>query len=349
MPVGPRQRPAEMKPPARRAGQSVLAGDVGGTKTVLALYAPDAAGSPCTLRRRRFTSLDYQGLAAMVDDFLEAGDDVAAAAFGLAGPVRDERCHTTNLAWVIDAAEVARETGIPRVSLLNDFCAAALGIGSLGTDDVAILQQGEVDDAGPVAILGAGTGLGEALLVRTSAGPHAVASQGGHVDFAPRNELEMRLLAFLLKRYATVSVERVVSGLGLENIYEFLVTEGLAEANPEIEAAIQQGDAGSVIGSEALRGGDRACVQAVDLFVSLYGAEAGNLALKALASGGVYLAGGIAPKLLDKLRQGPFLESFLAKGRMRPVLERFPVIVVLNQDVGLLGARARALGLPGTP
>jgi glucokinase len=319
----------------------VLAGDVGGTKTVVAVFEGDRE-----VRSARFESTAFAGLSEVVRAFLAEEPGAAPperAAFGIAGPVAGDRVRTTNLPWEIDARALERELGIERVALVNDFTAVALGIASLGPSQVAVLRDPPLDPNGPVAILGAGTGLGEAILVPTDRGPRVIATEGGHTDFAPRDELEIGLLRFLLERHERVSVERVVSGMGIAAIYEFVVSRRVAPEDPKTRRRIEEGDAGAVIGELALLGKDPACVRTVDMFLSLYGAEAGNLALKTLPAGGLYVAGGIAPKLLPLLQKGAFVEAFLAKGRMRGVLEKIPVRVVLEPKVGLLGARNAAL------
>lgn len=323
----------------------LLAGDVGGTKTLLALFE-ERNGVFTELRRERFESAAYAGLAQMVRAMMGAETETLdRAAFGIAGPVVDDTSKTTNLPWHIDARAMEKELEIERICLLNDFQAVALGVPSLQPADLVVLQEGEVDPQGPIAILGAGTGLGEAVVVPTADRLRVLPSEGGHTDFSPRDEVEIDLLRFLMARHGRVSVERVVSGQGLVGIYEFLTHTQLEKESPEIRQRMEQGDPGAVIGSTALDGGDAACVRAVRMFVSLYGAEAGNLALKVLPTGGLYVGGGIAPKLLPFMKSPEFLESFLAKGRMRPLLERMRVSIILDAHVGLYGARNVAFKL----
>ena len=319
----------------------LLAGDVGGTKTLLALYEKDDT-SVREVRSARYESASFHGVGPMARLFLGADVRVDRAAFGVAGPVVNDHCEATNLPWKIDARVLERDLGIPRVRLLNDFHAVALGIGALSAGDLEILQDGPVDPLGPVAIIGAGTGLGEAIVIPTRTGPRVLPSEGGHCDLAARNELEIELLRFLLRRHARVSYERIVSGPGLVTAYEFLTSSGHAPETPAIRDEMGQNDPGAVIGGHALAGDDEACVKAVELWLSLYGAEAGNLALKVLPTGGLYVAGGIAPKLIAKMHDGTFLRAFLAKGRMTPLLERTRVSVVTNTRVGLIGARVAA-------
>ncbi len=323
----------------------LLAGDVGGTKTLLALYE-ERDGAFREVRRARFDSPSFAGLGQMVRSML--GDETASvdrAAFGIAGPIVDDTSKTTNLPWHLDARALEAELGIERIRLLNDFQAVALGVPSLGPSDVVVLQDGEVEATGPVAILGAGTGLGEAFVVPLGGELRVLPSEGGHADFSPRDEVEIDLLRFLMARHGRVSVERVVSGQGIVAIYDFLVSTGLEEESPAIRSRMTEEDPAAVIGTTALEAGDRACERTARMFTSLYGAEAGNLALKVLPTGGLYVAGGIAPKLLPLLRRGDFLEGFLSKGRMRALLERIHVSVITDPNVGLYGARNVALRL----
>ncbi len=327
----------------------VLAADVGGTKTLLSLHDVDDDGFHRELRSARFTSREHAGFAALARIFL--ADDLASvthAGIGVAGPVDVdasgcESVRTTNLAWHLDARALEEALGLERVRLVNDFHAVALGIPRLPADDFEVLQEGAVDPDGPLAILGAGTGLGEAVVLPVAGHWRVIASEGGHCDFAPRNEVEIALLRHLLTRHARVSYERIVSGPGLHNVYEFVVAAGLAAERADTRAQLEAGDPAAVIGARALAGDDDACVRAVALFLDVYGAEAGNLALKVLPRGGLYVAGGIAPRLLPKLREGGFLAAFSAKGRMSPLLAATRVSVVTNPRVGLVGALHAAL------
>lgn len=327
----------------------VLTGDIGGTKTSLAIYTV-GEGHPRRLRSSKYPSKDAPGLLPLVEKFLAEGDaderaTLAAAGFAVAGPVVDGRCKTTNLPWELDAAELGAQLKLP-VALINDFHGAALGVTALEDDQLEWLQTGEREPDGVVAVLGAGTGLGEAILVPTSAGPRVIASEGGHADFAPRDELEIDLLRFLLTRHKRVSYERVLSGRGLAAVYEFLIARGHFSELLTTRARLDAEDHGSVVGQLGVAGDDPACVRAVELFCGLYGAEAGNLALKALPRGGVFLAGGIAGKLLPRLRAG-FMPGFLAKGRMSPLLAGFAVAVVLEPEVAHRGAALAAAALRG--
>lgn len=295
----------------------VIAGDVGGTKTLLRRV--DESGA--TVDEARFDSAAY----ATFDDLLRAFDtrDVDAACFAVAGPVFAGRAEVTNLGWDMDESALARAFAIPRVSLINDFYAVALGVPLLGENDLLSLQKGERDRNAPIGILGAGTGLGEALLVHGQVVP----TEGGHQDFAPQDEEQARLFLELHRRHGHVSWERVVSGMGLTNIHTFLGGAALTPA--EI--------------AERAEAGDPRARHTFEIFVDAYGSEAGNLALRVLARGGIFLAGGVAAKNREWFTDGRFLEAFLRKGRFRDLLATMPVDLIVNQEVGLMGAVARAL------
>ena len=324
----------------------ILAGDVGGTKTALALCEVGPDG-PRAVREAVFASPDHPGLLPVLHEFL-AGEPIAAACFGVAGPVAANRASTPNLAWVVDGAEIAERTGISRVELVNDLVAMGEGIPALDAGQLATLQAGEADRAGGAALVAAGTGLGCAILAPANTGDGSLVplpSEGGHADFAPRTDEEIALLRFLRQRHGRVSVERVVSGLGLRNLYDFLADADPGKADSKVARAIAEAgdrDAGRAIGEAAAAGRCRVCVRAVEMFVEAYGAVAGNLALVALATRGLYLGGGIAPKLLPQLAAGSFLAAFRDKGRHRALLERMPVYVILEERTALLGAARRA-------
>jgi len=324
----------------------VLTGDIGGTKTALAVYEV-GDGRPRRVHSIRYPSAAAPGLWPLIERFFadapELREGLAAAAFAVAGPVQDGRCKTTNLPWVLDAAELSAQLAAP-VVLLNDFHGVALGVTALAPEQVEWLQVGERDPQGVVAVLGAGTGLGEAILIPTPTGPRVIAGEGGHADLAPRDDLEIDLLRFLLARHGRVSYERVLSGRGLAALYDFLGAREPEALRPSTRARMSREDPAAVVGDLGVRGEDPLCTRAVDLFASIYGAEAGNLALKTLPAGGVYLAGGIALHLLPRLRYS-FMPGFLAKGRMSPLLSRLPVGVVLDAEVGLLGAALAAAAL----
>jgi glucokinase len=305
-----------------------IAGDIGGTHTRIALF--DRGGTdPAALEIYR--SGEHDGLEAMLRAFLAAHPaEVSRAAFGVAGPVHDGYVQTTNLAWPVDAASVAGALGLERVGLVNDLVANAYGIAELGPDDLAVLNAGDPRAGGNAAVISAGTGLGEAGLYWDGHRHHVLASEGGHTDFAPTNDEEAALRAHLAATHPHVSYERVCSGMGLVAIHEFLGGKGLD---------------GMAI-TRAAHGGDAVCARALDMMVAIYGAEAGNLALKLLATGGVYVGGGIAPQILPRLRDGGFMRAFTAKGRFAELLRQVPVQVILNDRTALLGAARLARGEP---
>jgi glucokinase len=309
-----------------------LAGDIGGTKTELALYEDERAhGGPLRERRAaRYPSADAPDLLTLIRRFLGAAPlHLDGAAFGVAGPVVGERSQITNLPWLIDAAELRRELAVPHVALLNDFHALALGLDLLPPHQLEPLQEGLRDPCGPSAVIGAGTGLGQAIIVPTATGPRILATEGGHSDFAPRDDLEIDLLRALRRRHAHVSGERLISGPGFVTLYELLVELGHLppERDPQIKARFEREDPAAVITDRALVGHDPVYLAVIDRFISLYGAEAGNLALKTLPTGGLYVAGGIAPRLRSRLHQGGFIAAFRDKGRMQPLLTQIPVLL----------------------
>lgn len=319
----------------------ILAGDIGGTNTRLALCEKTARGFQ-TVTEDKFMSRAFSSLGAIVEKFLNGKNaKLERACFGIPGAVTGGAVKLANLPWMVDALEIQNLFGLEKVALINDLEANAYGLSELRAEDFAVLNAGEPSATGNAAIISAGTGLGEAGLhfEEEMMTLRPFASEGGHADFAPRNDLEIELLRFLLGRFARVSVERVVSGNGLKNIYEFLRETKRAEEPAWLAEEIAAGaDLSGIVSKNALAGKSAICEQALNIFVSLYAAEAGNLALKMLATGGVFLGGGIAPKILPRLREPFFIESFRAKGRMRPLLEKIPVRVVLNDQAALLGA-----------
>jgi glucokinase len=323
---------------------AILAGDIGGTNTRLAILEV-VKGHFNFLAQETFASREEPSLESALRKFLSSTThSITRACLGVAGPVREGRCEATNLPWVIDSREIARQLKLPGVGLINDLEASAYGIAALEARDFEVLNQGTRDAQGNRAVVSAGTGLGEAVLFWDGREHRPFASEGGHADFAPRNHLEMDLLDYLLKRHSRVSVERMISGQGLVNIYQFLKDTGRAEEPTWLVDQMRHKDPPVVITENALGGKSSLCVEALHLFVSLYGAEAGNMALKVMATGGVYLGGGIAPKIIEKLRDPVFMNAFTAKGRMRPLLQAIPVRVILNPKVALLGAARYAMG-----
>jgi glucokinase len=326
----------------------ILGGDIGGTHTRLAIFDDDGRRA-VDQTDRTYPSREHAGLEEIVHRFLEdTGARIAAACFGVAGPVKDGRSVATNLPWIIDATELGREIGA-RTWVINDLEATAWGLGALAAHELAELLPGAPGAAGNAAVIAAGTGLGEAGLYWDGRQHRPFATEGGHGTFGPEDAVEIELLRWLQERFAEhVSWERVVSGMGLVSLYEFLRDTGRGEEPAWLAEKIRTGDPGAAITTAALEGKSPLAAETLRRFVALYGCEAGNLALKIMATGGVYLGGGIAPRIVPALREGTFQERFLAKGRMRPLLESMPVRVVLNDQAGLLGAgrcaaaRARA-------
>jgi len=316
----------------------ILAGDVGGTNTRLALFHPDKKlFTPVEVEV--FPSQRYESLAAVVQEFLKTREKtIAYACFGVAGPVINGRCETPNLAWVIDGSELSGRFDLKRVEVINDLEANAYGISLLKPDDFSVLNRGEPYPGGQGALISAGTGLGEAGLYWKGDHYEPFPSEGGHASFAPRNKVEIELLLYLMHQFDHVSFERVLSGPGLNNIYRFLRDTGKGEESADIAEALSKEDPAAVISKAAHEGTCELCERALDLFAAIYGAEAGNLALKFMAVGGLYIGGGIAPKIIQKLGEGTFMKAFTAKGRMQPLLEPVPVRVILNENTALLGA-----------
>lgn len=324
----------------------ILAGDIGGTKTNLAVYARQGQGEPSCMAEGSYRNREFVGIEEIIHRFIE---DAAVrlpdyACFGVAGAVRQGVCMMPNLGWRLEETALARNLGMRRVALLNDLVATAHGIAALPPDKLVSLHDGNADRGGNKALIAAGTGLGEAILFETDHGLHVSASEGGHADFAPRNEEEIELWRHLAARFDHVSVERLVSGPGLCNIYAFLRDSGRLPEPPWLKERLDfAADASAAIAELALHEESPLCRAALHHFVSIYGAEAGNLALKALATGGVYVGGGIAPKILNALQTGAFLESFQSKGRFAGMLAQVPVKVILEPKTALLGAACYGL------
>jgi len=326
----------------------ILAGDIGGTNTRLAFFE-GTSDRLLPIQTEVFPSPQFAGPVEIVRKFLEIHQHaVEAACFGLPGAVVDGRVETPNLPWVVDAGHMTAELGIAHVHLINDLYANAHGIALLAESDFVVLNAGVAHPDGNRALISAGTGLGEAgLFADGKGGYQPFPSEGGHADFAPRNDLEMELLRYLLGRFEHVSYERVLSGPGLYNLYQFLRDTGRGEEPAWLAQQIKQGDPAAAISKSALEGTSEIGVQALDMFVSLYGAEAGNLALKMLATGGVFVGGGIAPKIIRKLSSTVFMKSFTGKGRVSGLLKEIPVRVITNDKTALLGAgRVAAMSLP---
>jgi glucokinase len=323
----------------------ILAGDIGGTHARLAFFEP-VNGHFNLVSSSVFPSRDFSGLDEIVTKFVSASTvHPDKACFGVAGPVRNGRVETSNLPWVVESRRLADELSIRDAMLINDLEANAWGVSELAPEDVVALNQVKGSPSGNQAVIAAGTGLGEAGMFWNRSRYHIVACEGGHCDFAPRNELEIDLLRYLTGRFGHVSYERIVSGPGLVNVYRFLVDTGRGTEAKWLHDEMQHSDPAAAISKAATEGKCALCEQALDLFVSVYGAEAGNLALKTLATGGVFLSGGIAPKLLSKLTGPLFMQAFVSKGRMQPLLESMPVKVITNDQTALLGAARYAVSL----
>ncbi len=315
----------------------ILAGDVGGTKTILGLFSADK-GQPSLLSRRTFRSAAYPGLTEIVREFLPQGNKTVAACFGVAGPVIDGSAEVTNLSWFVEAKKLAADLQVERVSLINDIVAIGYGVAALQEKDFLVLNQGR--NAGPAnaAIIAAGTGLGECTLYWDGKRHVPVASEAGHSDFAPYDETSDQFVHYLRGKGLFTNVEQILSGPGLVNVYAFLRdTSGIYETTEVVEA-MRGEDPAAVIVRVALEGKCELCVRTVEFFVSAYGAEAGNLALRTVAIGGIYLAGGIAGRILPSLRTGKFMQWFVNKDRQSALLSQIPVRIILNENTPLFGA-----------
>ena len=325
---------------AVRAKAAVLAGDIGGTKTLLGLYRVEG-GAPVLLREKHYATRDFKTLEEVAGDFLSGAWAIDAACFGVPGPIIGGVSHATNVPWTMEERALARALGVPGARLINDLEATAYGMLQLKESEIAVLQSGDSPAVrAPIVVIAAGTGLGEAGLVPLEDGRwRSIATEGGHADFAPRGREQIELLEYLSDEFDHVSFERVLSGPGLVNIYKFLKARD-PEAEPQwlADQFARGADAAAVIGEAALAARDPRCVEALRIFVDIYGAEAANLALKFMALGGVYVGGGIAPKILAALTAGGFVRSFLAKGRLDKVLARVPLRVSLNPAAALAGA-----------
>jgi len=321
----------------------ILAGDIGATKTNLG-YFKLKKGVLKSKKISSFSSGDYQDLKSILKKFMKDQDaELHGACFGIAGPIIKGVCKATNLPWVVDKEVLKRILKIRKVSLINDMQATANGIQVLPKKAFAVLNPGDPEPKGNIAVLAAGTGLGEGMLLWNGKSYRAEGSEGGHADFAPCNKMELDLCRFLFDKFGHSSYERVLSGPGLLNIYDFLKFKNKDEEPVWLKNELAQDDPGFVITENALKKQNKLCVKTLDLFCAIYGAEAGNLALKILARGGVYLGGGIAPKILHKLQDGTFKKAFRNKGRFSKFLSRIPVYVILEEKTALYGAAMYAL------
>lgn len=327
---------------------ALLAGDIGGTKTLLKWVETDLRGDFVDRLEQRYVSAEWDSLTSMCLDFIERAKPhgyghPTAACFGIAGPVSGRTARTTNLSWVIDADQMAARLAIAKISLINDFQAVGYGIEALTNDDLVELQSGREVPEGNRIVIGAGTGLGQGLLYWRDGNYEILPSEGGHADFAPTDDEQIGLLKHLRQKYGRCTWERVVSGTGISNIHDYMLSAYPTEETPALAAARRMGDSSAAISNAALAGSDPLALRTLSLFCTLYGAQAGNLALTGLATGGVYIAGGVAPRILRMLENGLFMDAFLNKDeRMRDLLEAMPVRVVTNAKVGLLGAMVAA-------
>ena len=316
----------------------ILAGDIGGTNARLGFF--DLKGErvrPMVIKT--YPSKEHDSLDDIVSQFKrEHRFSIEKACFAIAGPVNERRVATTNLAWLVDAVRLAKSLGLPRIGLLNDLEAIGYGLTELADTDLATLNEGTSAASGNIGIIAAGTGLGQATCYWDGQQHHPFAWEGGHTDFAPRNQLEGELLSYLLTKFERVSYERILSGSGLFEIYKFHHHIHRGQEPPDLTEVIYQQAHPAPVVRAALENRSELCANALDLFVSIYGAEAGNLALKVMARGGIFIGGGIAPRIIQKLKEPIFMTAFTAKGRMRPLLEAMPVRVILNDKTGLLGA-----------
>ena len=316
----------------------VLAGDVGGTKTNVGLFAMGKK-RPEPLVVESFASREAPHLEHIVDGFLKGHPaSISSACFGIAGPVINGRCRTTNLPWVVSETQIKRRFHWRHVRLFNDLAAAAMAVPLLRRSEQVPLNKGIPQKKGNLALLSPGTGLGQAMLAYQDGEYVPLASEGGHVDFSPTTEEEIDLWRYLRKKYGHVSLERVLAGPGLVNLYSWVRDSGRYEEPDWLKALLKQGDPAKAISENAFRKKQALCVESLRFYVSILGSVAGNLALTGMAVGGVYLGGGIPPKILPALRQGPFLKTFMAKGRFADFLARIPVRVILNDQAALLGA-----------
>jgi len=325
----------------------ILAGDIGGTKTLLQIADFDNNQSTI-IHEHRYVSAAYTNLTDMVSEFLaettkqKGNIALHSACFGIAGPVTGRQGWVTNLGWELDADKMESALGIPTVRLINDFAAVGYGIEALGDNDLVELQKGQTAKHAPCALIGAGTGLGQGILFWQDDHYEVMSSEGGHCDFAPVDDQQIALLSYLIERFGHVSYERVCCGRGLVNIYEFLRDQNPSAESAAMKEAMASGDPAAAVSIAGLQGSDEIASQAMHLFAKIYGQQAGNLALTCMSGGGVYIAGGIAPKIIDKLKDGTLTTAFNAKGRMVKLTEVMPVRVVMNANVGLMGAALAA-------
>ena len=322
----------------------ILAGDIGGTKTNLAFFESNGSEVGPIIKQRTFRSADYDSLETILKEFVGDPELITNACFGIAAPVVQGHAKTPNLNWTVNAESLAQVLEIDRVGLINDLEATARGISTLNDSQLLTLNAGDPKRGGDRALIAAGTGLGVAGIFFRDGEYEFIPSEGGHVDFAPRTELEIELLRYLMEKFAGhVSYERVLSGPGFLNLYYFLRDRKYAEEPAWLSHEIESGNKAAVIAKAALTNKSELAVKALDMFVSIYGAMAGNLALLMMSMGGLYVGGGIAPKILEKLKDGTFMRAFSCKGRFSSLLAGFPVYVILDDKTALFGAARGAL------
>ena len=312
-----------------------VSGDIGGTKTHLALI--EEKNPRVILKQKKYPSKDFENLEAILLDFLKGKTVISSACFGIAGPIENGRCHATNLPWIIDSKEIAIKLGIDRVHLINDLEANAWGIGWLKEEEKLVINKG-IQLEGNQALIAAGTGLGQAGFFWDGKVHHPFACEGGHCDFGPIDQEQIELWRYLKSQFDHVSYERILSGPGLFSLYQFLIHSGKEKECETTKMAMQVDNPSKVITEKAMKKECKACMRALDLFVFIYGAEAGNLALKLLSFGGLFIGGGIAPKIVDVMTNGLFMKGFLAKGRFTKLLSQMPIKLILNENTALLGA-----------
>lgn len=324
----------------------ILAGDIGGTKTILQI-SQYANHKFAVLAEERFESNSFASFDEILDRFVnhhqELGSNLASACVGVAGPVDNQQANVTNLPWQLDSGALASKFAIPRFTLINDFQAVGYGIEQLDAADLTTLQVGMAVDRGVRAVIGAGTGVGHAVLAWCSDGYQVLSSEAGHSSFAPVNDLQQELLKYLSQQFGVVSVECALSGPGIENIFQFFCAREPDQLTEELRQATRQQEITPVVVEFAMAKKDPLAIKTLEMFVEIYGAAAGNLALFAMATGGVYIAGGIAPRIIDSLLQGSFINAFNNKSKMQQLLSSIPVKVVTNPKVGLLGAAVYAV------
>ena len=320
----------------------VLVGDIGGTKTNLGIFIRGKR-RPIIKHSSSYPSRDFKGLEDIINLFLSENPlKIKSACFGVAGPVANGRCKTTNFPWDIQALRIKKTFGLKKVKLINDLSAMAASVPYLTKSDIFALNQSRPEKNGNISLIAPGTGLGQALLVYSGTGYAPVPSEGGHVDFAPGNEIEAGLLKYLWKEYNHVSLERIISGIGIVNIYNYLKSTGKYNEPGWLVEKIKSDDPAKVINKVAFEKGQKLCLETVDIFLSILGAAAGNIALTGLTKGGVYVGGGIPPKMLWRFKEDIFMKAFVNKGRFSGLMEKIPVNIILNSNAALLGAAIEA-------